>query len=262
MNTAAPSIGERLRDWRQRRRLSQLDLALDAEISNRHLSFVETGRAAPSREMVLRLAAKLDVPLRERNALLLAAGFAPAYPERGLGDDELAGAKRAMETLLAVHEPFPALAVDRHWTLFAANQGALRRMQAVAPHLLEPPAIVLRLSLHPEAVAPHIENLGEWKAHLLHRLRQQVEASRDRALQTLIAEMEGYPAPPAPQRWTPGGLAVPLSLRIGSERMSLLSATMLFGTPLDVALSEIAVELFLPADEQTDARFRDRAAPE
>ncbi|MDR3474780.1 MAG: helix-turn-helix transcriptional regulator [Devosia sp.] len=254
MNSMQP-IGEQLRDWRQRRRLSQLDLALDAEISTRHLSFVETGRAAPSRDMVLRLAAELDVPLRERNALLLAAGYAPVFAERSLDDAGLRQAKAAIETLLAAQDPFPALAIDRHWNLIAANRGARALLAGIAEHLLKPPVNMLRVSLHPDGAAPRIQNLAEWRAHLLHRLRKQFEASADPKLLELIEELRGYPAPPA-QPTNPGALAVPLVVRGKHGTMSFLSTTMLFGAPLDVTLSELAIEIFLPADAETVERLR------
>ena len=254
MNTSV-SIGEQLRDWRQRRRLSQLHLALDAEISTRHLSFVETGRAQPSRDMILRLATELDVPLRERNAMLLAAGYAPVFADRSLDDRSLSVARAAIETLLSAHDPFPALAVDRHWTLVTANKGGMALMQGVAAHLLEPPINVLRLSLHPEGAAPRIENLAEWKAHLLHRLRKQFEASADPYLLELMEELRGYPAPP-PALPDPTAIAVPLVVSSPRGSMSFLSTTMLFGSPLDVTLSELAIEIFLPADGATVDRLR------
>jgi transcriptional regulator with XRE-family HTH domain len=249
------SIGEQLRDWRQRRRLSQLDLALDAEISTRHLSFLETGRAQPSRDMVLRLVEELDVPLRERNAMLLAAGFAPVFVERGYDDPGLAQARAAIETLLGAHEPFPALAVDRHWNLVTANTAGRALMQGVAAHLLVPPINVLRVSLHPEGAAPRIENLAEWKAHLLHRLRRQFEASADPALLELLTELRGYPSPPAVEP-NPNAIAVPLVVSSPRGRMSFLSSTLLFGAPNEVTLSELAVEIFLPADAATVALLR------
>ena len=260
MNTT-PSIGEQLRDWRQRRRLSQLDLALDAEISTRHLSFLETGRAQPSRDMLLRLADELDVPLRERNAMLLAAGFAPVFVERGYDDPDLAQARAAIETLLTAHEPFPAIAVDRHWNLVTANTAGRALMQGVAAHLLTPPINVMRLSLHPDGAAARIENLAEWKAHLLHRLRKQFEASADPYLLELLEEVRAYPAPP-PIEANPGAIAVPLVVSGPRGRMSFLSSTLLFGAPSDVTLSELAVEIFLPADAATVERLRLSSAPQ
>src|SRR5690348_16028690 len=188
-------IGEHLREWRQRRHLSQLDLAGDAEISARHLSFVETGRAAPSREMVLRLAERLDVPLRERNALLVAAGFAPMYRQRSLDDPAMASAKRAVDLVLKGHEPFPALAVDRHWNLVAHNALVPMLMAGAAPELVKAPINVLRLSLHPDGLASRIANLAQWRAHLLERLQQQIAATGDTVLQALHDELEAYPTP-------------------------------------------------------------------
>src|SRR5512134_3657524 len=190
---AAPQpFGAHLRHWRQHRRLSQLDLAQEAEISTRHLSFVETGRSVPSREMVLRLAERLDVPLRERNAMLTAAGYAPMYRERPLDDPALSAARRAVDLVLKGHEPYPALAVDRHWNLLAHNRAVAPFLAGASPVLLAPPVNVLRLSLHPEGLAPRIANLAQWRAHLLARLHQQVAASADRTLAALLEELAGY----------------------------------------------------------------------
>jgi len=253
--TATQTIGEHLREWRQRRRRSQLDLALDTEISPRHLSFVETGRSQPSRDMVLRLTAELDIPLRERNALLLIAGYAPVFPERSQNDVALAQARNAIDTLLKAHEPFPALAVDRYWNLVSANASGTRLLAGIAEHLLKPPVNVLRASLHPEGAAPRIVNLGEWKAHVLHRLRKQFEASADPVLVELIEELRAYPAPSAKPA-DPSALAVPLIVRSPRGEMAFLSTTLLFGSPLDVRLSELAIEIFLPADAATVERLR------
>src|SRR5687768_5402078 len=172
-------FGEHLRFWRQHRRMSQLDLAGEADISTRHLSFVETGRSVPSREMVLRLAERLQVPLRERNALLVAAGYAPMYRERPLSDPALAPARQAVDLILKAHEPYPALAVDRHWNLLAANRMVAPLLAGAAPALLEAPSNVLRLSLHPQGLAPRILNLVQWREHLFERLQQQIRATRD-----------------------------------------------------------------------------------
>ncbi|HVG46956.1 MAG TPA: helix-turn-helix transcriptional regulator, partial [Rubellimicrobium sp.] len=195
MTTAIRPFGDHLRDWRQRRRMSQLDLALEVEMSARHLSFLETGRAKPSRDMLFRLAQSLDVPLREQNVLLLAAGFAPAYGERPLDAPEMGGAKEAIERLLAAHEPFPALAVDRHWTVLASNRAVELLLDGIAPSLLAPPLNALRLSLHPEGLAPRVLNFASWRAHLLHRLRQQQTATGDAVLAALMAELVAYPVP-------------------------------------------------------------------
>jgi len=250
-SSAAPPVGTLLRSWRQRRRLSQLDLACEAEISTRHLSFVETGRALPSREMVMHLAERLDVPLRERNALLTAAGYAPMYRERPLDDPALAGARQAVELLLKAHEPWPALAVDRHWTLVAHNRAVAPFMAGASPALLQPPVNVLRLSLHPDGLAPGIVNLAQWKAHVLARLAQQVAASGDAVLAALAEELAGYPPhEPHDPVQEAGGVVVPLSVRLpGGAVLSMISTTTVFGTPVDITLSELALETFFPADE-------------
>ena len=188
-------IGDHLREWRQRRRLTQLDLALEAEISTKHLSFLETGRAQPSREMVLRLAEQLDVPLRERNVLLVSAGYAPVFSQRALDDPALQTGAQGGRSRAQGHEPYPALAVDRHWTLIAHNAAIPPLLAAASPKLLQPPVNVLRLSLHPEGLASRIENLAEWRAHLLTRLRQQIDATADATLTALLDELAAYPAP-------------------------------------------------------------------
>ncbi|HET9904309.1 MAG TPA: helix-turn-helix domain-containing protein [Xanthobacteraceae bacterium] len=253
-------IGERLREWRQRRRLSQLDLALEANISARHLSFVETGRSRPSREVVLRLAERLDVPLRERNAMLVAAGFAPVFAERPLDDRALAPAAQAIERVLKGHEPFPALAVDRHWTMVKANAAVPRLIAGVEATLLQPPVNVLRLSLHPQGLAPRIANLAEWRGHLLARLRRQVELSADAVLTDLLRELSAYPAPLSPRAPAASdeacAIAVPLRLVTPAGVLSFLSTTTVFGTPIDVTLSELALEAFFPTDEATAERLR------
>lgn len=256
MNQLRP-VGDQLRDWRQRRRLSQLDLALDADISTRHLSFVETGRSLPSRDLLLHLADQLGVPLRDRNALLLAAGYAPAYAERALDDPALATARAAIDLLLKAHEPFPALAVDRHWNLVAANGAIGPFLDGVSVELLAPPINVLRLSLHPEGLAPRILNLGEWHGHILERLRQQIAATADEGLIDLHAELSGYPAPKlrgAPTDY--GGVVVPLRLRTLAGDLSFFGTVTVFGTPVDVTLSELAIEAFFPADEATAKALR------
>jgi transcriptional regulator with XRE-family HTH domain len=260
-NTSQRPVGTLLREWRERRRLSQFGLALDADVSARHLSFLETGKARPSREMVLRLADHLDVPLRERNALLLAAGFAPAFPDRPLDDPALRPALDAVSRVLAGHEPYPALAIDRHWTLVAANRSVSPLLVGVDPALVQPPVNVLRLSLHPQGLAPRIMNLGQWRAHLLHRLRRQIDLSGDEDLTRLFDELRAYPGArpgePDHARGDPG-IAVPLRLRTDGDRgdLSFLSTTMVFGTPIDVSLAELAIEAFFPADEATAAALR------
>jgi transcriptional regulator with XRE-family HTH domain len=257
-------FGEHLRAWRLRRRMSQLDLAGEADISTRHLSFVETGRSLPSREMVLRLAQRLDVPLRERNALLVAAGYAPMYRERPLDDPALAAAKEAVQLILRSHEPYPALAVDRHWNLLAHNAVVPHLLAGVDASLMQPPVNVLRLSLHPQGLAPQIVNLGQWRHHLFERLRQQIQATGDRTLQALEQELRGYPMPAdADATRLEGevlGIAVPLRFRTPGGVLNLISTTTIFGTPVDVTLQELALETFFPADPFTADALRALAA--
>ena len=247
-------LGPQLRTWRQRRRMSQLDLALQAEISSRHLSFIETGRAAPSRAMILRIADSLELPLRERNTLLLAAGFAPDHAERTLDDPALAAARAAIERIIDCHMPFPALAVDRYWYLVHANPAVQRLLDGVADHLLAAPN-VLRLSLHPEGLAPRIENLAEWKAHVLHRLQQQVRASADPKLEALLDELKAYPAPASGAPSAVSDFVSPLILRSPAGTLSFLSTTTVFGTANDVTLAELTIESFFPADGSTAERL-------
>jgi len=256
MQTQTRTTGDHLRHWRQQRRLSQLDLALDAEISTRHLSFVETGRASPSREMLLLLSERLEIPLRERNHLLLAAGFAPLYAERSLDDPAMASARVAIEVLLKAHEPFPALAVDRHWQMVLANAAVAPLIGDVAPHLMAGAVNVLRLSLHPEGLAPRILNLSEWRHHLLERLKNQIAETGDPVLGALLAELSAYPAPYDGVPASDGAIAVPFRLRTKAGDLAFLSTTMIFGTPRDVTLSELAIETFLPADAATAEALR------
>jgi len=267
MTTLAQPVGDLLRAWRQRRRMSQLDLACAAEISTRHLSFLETGRAQPSREMVLHLSERLEVPLRERNVLLVAAGFAPVFAERSLEDPALQSARKAVDLVLAGHEPYPALAVDRHWTLIAANGAVGRLIGGADAALLQPPVNVLRLSLHPKGLAPRITNLHEWRAHLLARLRQQIEVSGDPTLAQLLRELTAYPPSRPSQTGKPDagrepvGVAVPLRLATHQGILSFISTTTVFGTPLDITLSELALEAFFPADAATADALRRLAEP-
>jgi transcriptional regulator with XRE-family HTH domain len=245
--------GELLRQWRRRRGLSQLALAGEAGVSARHLSFVETGRSRPSRAMLLRLGEHLEVPLRERNALLLAAGLAPAYPERRLDDPPMATVADAVTRILAAYQPFPALVVDRNWDLVDANDAVAVLTAGCAPVLLEPPCNVLRLCLHPDGLAPRILTLGSWRAHLLARLRHQVAATGDEHLQELLDELRGYPAPPAdPAPHAAPVVPIRLAAPDGRE-LAFLSTTTLFGTPGDVTVDELAIEAFLPADDATAA---------
>ena len=244
-----------LRDWRRRRRLTQLDLALSAGVSTRHLSFVETGRARPSPEMILQLADHLDVPLRERNGMLLAAGYAPAFPTHSLDAPEMGPVRDALERVLQGHEPYPALVVDRHWGLVSANRAVDLLIAGVAPHLLEEPVNVLRLALHPDGLAPRIANLGEWRAHLLDRLGRQAVVSGDPALATLYEELAAYPGgePPAQHDAGAAEIATPLRLRVGDRELAFLSTISTFGTAVDVTLAELAIESFFPADAATAA---------
>jgi transcriptional regulator with XRE-family HTH domain len=254
-------LGTLLRDWRRRRRLSQLDLALEAGVSARHLSFVETGRSRPSREMVLHLAEQLDVPLRDRNQLLLAAGFAPAYGERGLDAPELEPVRDAIGLVLEGHEPYPAVVVDRWWDLVAANRGIALFTARVAPDLLEPPVNVLRLALHPDGTAPRIVNLAEFRAHLLDRLRRHVALTADERLAALYEEVEGYPSPAAVGAdHAPGEIAAPLRLLPpdSHDELRLISTIATFGTAIDVTVAELAIEAFFPADAATAAALRER----
>ncbi|MGJ4906877.1 helix-turn-helix domain-containing protein [Bradyrhizobium sp. HKCCYLS2033] len=250
-------VGEHLRQWRQRRHLSQLDLALDAEISARHLSFVETGRSAPSRDMVLKLAERLDVPLRERNVLLVAAGYAPAFQQRPLDDPALKPAREAMNLVLKAHEPNPALAIDRHWNLVAANRMIAPLLTGVSERLLAPPLNVLRVALHPEGLAARTVNLAEWAGHLLERLHRQCEATADADLLKLYEELKSYPFPARSAPLAADSVAIPLRLRVGDDVLSFFSTTMVFGTPVDITLSELALETFFPADELTALRLKE-----
>jgi len=257
MSIAAAPFGDLLREWRRRRRMSQLDLACEAEISSRHLSFVETGRAAPSREMVLRLAERLEVPMRERNVLLVAAGYAPIFPERSLASPELAAAREAIRIILDGHRPYPAFALDRYWNMVMSNGALPQLFDDVDPMLLAPPVNVVRLSLHPKGVAPSILNLAEWRAHMLARLRHQVELTADPKLIELLAEAQSYGGVGArPGRGWPGDMVTALRMRLGGETLSFFTTTLVFGTPVEVTLSELAIESFLPADAETAAAVR------
>lgn len=256
----AAGAGPLLRQWRQARRMSQLDLAVEAEVSTRHLSFVETGRSRPSRELLIHLAEHLDVPLRERNHLLLAAGYAPVYRESTLDDPDLAPVRAALDQILASHAPFPSIVVDQHWDLVTANAPALQVMtDGVAPHLLADGPNALRVSLHPEGLAPRIANLAEFSAHLLSRLRRQAGATGDTRLVDLHDELRGYPgvdpghhlpSDPASQ------LFVPLRLRVDGGEWAFFSTLSTFGTALDITVAELAIESFFPADEATAAGLR------
>ena len=258
-------VGRLLRAWRRERRLTQLELALEAGVSARHVSFLETGRSRPSPEMVLHLAEQLDVPLRERNRLLLAAGYAPVYEERSLDDPEMEPVRAAVQRVLEGHDPNPAIAVDRAWELVAHNGGATLLMAGLPDELLAPPLNVLRASLHPDGLAPRIVNLRQWKDHVLGRLARQAMITGDPSLRTLYQELDAYPAPAAGEP-DPLGLlcedvAVPLRLRTedGGE-LRFVSTVTTFGTPVDVTVEELSIESFFPADERTAEVLRRHAA--
>lgn len=262
MGASRESVGTQLREWRQRRHLSQLGLAVEAEISTKHLSFVETGRAQPSREMVLHLAELLDVPLRARNSMLIAAGFAPVFPERPFDDPALGVARRAVDLVLAGHVPYPAVAIDRHWTLIAANGPALRLMGDADAALIQPPINVLRLSLHPSGLARRILNYAEWRLHVLTRLRRQIDATADPILGELAAELESYPVPESgrslstPDAAEFAGVVVPMRFQSEIGVLALFSTITIFGTPVDITLSELGIEAFYPADSATAELLR------
>jgi transcriptional regulator with XRE-family HTH domain len=251
----APSAGALLRKWRQRRNLSQLELALRSAVSARHLSFIETGRTRPSREMILHLAERLDVPLRDRNQLLLAAGFAPVFGERSLDESEMAPVRQALERFLSAHEPYPALVVDRRWNVIAANRGVLYVNRDVAPELRAPPANALRIALHPDGLAPRITNLPDWSGYLLGRLRREIEATGDPELEALYQELVAYPGVAteddrvdAP---TPSDIMLKHELRLDGRDLGLFCTFATFGTARDLTLAELTIVAFYPADPQT-----------
>jgi transcriptional regulator with XRE-family HTH domain len=250
-------VGDMIREWRQRRRLSQLDLALDAGVSSRHLSFLETGRSLPSREMILGLAECMSIPIRDRNVILVAGGYAPIFPERPLGDPALRAARDFIDRILEGFWPSPAFAIDRHYNILASN-GALPQMfEGVADWLQQPPGNALRISLHPQGLAPRIVNLPEWRHHLLARLKAQIDMTGDAALAVLLDELSAYPCPAMPERKigaAESDVAIPFRLRIGGEELCFLSTTMIFGAPLDITLSELAIEALIPAELDTAKR--------
>ncbi len=257
------TVGALIRDWRLRRRYSQLALACLANISARHLSFMETGRAKPGRQMLLLLSEHLEIPLRQRNDMLLCAGYAPHYAEHAMDEAPLQQAHSAIKMLLRAHEPFPAMAVDGHWNLVHANRSLSLLLDGVAPELLQPPVNVLRLALHPLGLASRILNFGQWRAHLLHRLRRQYEQTANPRLLSLYDELVAYPSPDGGSDWAPVDhvIAVPLQLDTSHGVLSLLSATMSFGTPLEVALSELVMETFVPANSDSAGILRNLALP-
>ena len=260
MRTAIRPVGNILREWRQRRHLSQLDLSLEADISTKHLSFLETGRSLPSREMLLQLGEHLGIPLRDQNVMLAAAGFAPMFQERPLEDPALQIARRSVDVILAAQEPYPALAVDRHWSLVAANKAVGHLTAGVNSFLLTQPVNVLRLSLHPAGLAPRVANLAQWRRHVTSRLRRQIEITGNSVLNDLLEEIRNYPPPPGHPSRQPApdydGVAVPFQLVTIDGTLSFLSTTTVFGTPVDITLAELAIESFFPADNETASLMR------
>lgn len=260
-HTAPSGFGGLLRTWRERRRLSQQELSLQSEVSARHLSFLETGRSHPSRQMVLHLAEHLRVPLRERNDLLVAAGFAPAYTGQPLDAPEMTAVRAAVDQVLRGHEPYPAVGVDRRWDVVAMNTAAHALAVPSDPALLEPPINVYRLVLHPDGLAPRIIDLAELAHHLLDRLRRDLDATGDPGLAALLDEVERYPTVRSlPRRLgSPDGVVVPFRLRHPHGELAMFTSITTFGTPADVTVAELALELFYPLDTATDRRLRDLA---
>jgi transcriptional regulator with XRE-family HTH domain len=266
--TGQRPVGELLREWREIRRVSQLNLGLDADVSARHISFIETGRSTPSRAMVLRLAHCLDIPLRERNLLLISAGFAPVYPESSLDDPELGAIAQAIDMVLRGHEPYPAIAIDRHWNLVSANRAVPLLLEDVEQEVLTPPVNVLRLSLHPDGLARRAIELDQWRAHLFALLRRQIARTADPFLRELLDELRSYPggsdvslADPPVRSNVAGGLVIPFRIQTSLGVLSFFSTTTVFGTASDVTISELAIESFFPADEQTAQALRSAALP-
>ena len=268
MITLDQSVGNLLREWRLRRRLTQLTLATQADISARHVCFIEKGRANPSRDMLLRLADTLQIPLRDRNALFHSAGFAPPYAERTLVDPALTVVRQAIEVVLKAHEPLPAFAVDHRWTLVASNNGFRPYLGDIEPSLLEPPVNVLRLTLHPQGLAPRLANFEQWRSHVLTKLRGQLNISADPAGFALLEELQSYPVPAASREISEGlvaedwhHLVIPFQLITSAGLLSFYSTTTIFGTPLNIALSEISMECFYPADRATAEILRHSPSP-
>jgi transcriptional regulator with XRE-family HTH domain len=255
-------IGHLLREWRSRRRLSQFELARDADMSPRHLSFLESGRAMPDRGMLLHLAERLAVPLRDRNVMLEAAGFPQLYPEQSLNDPASRSTHRSIDVILSNYEPNPAVAIDRHWTIAASNRAVADLISGVVPMLLTAPVNLIRLSLHPAGLAPRIINLAEWRGHLMGRLRQQIERTADPVLLDLVGEVSAYPRPNTTPR-EPGradAVAVPLRLATVHGPLAFFSTTTVFGGPFDITVAELAIEAFFPADPATATIMRRMAA--
>jgi transcriptional regulator with XRE-family HTH domain len=251
-----------VRDWRIRRRRSQMDLALDVGVSPRHLSFVETGRSRPSPELVLALADRLEVPLRERNVLLLSAGYAPRYPETSLDAAAMARVRAALQRLLDSHDPYPGVVIDRVWNVVLANEAAVLLAQGLPDHLVNPTMNVFRVCLHPDGLASRILNFDEFSFYLLAQLYRSAVLTGDAELQRLADEVSQYPNVAGLGDWRKTAasedptLLVPLRLDVGGSELSLFTTLTTFGTPQDITLAELAVELFFPADEETDALLR------
>ncbi|MFF3648658.1 helix-turn-helix domain-containing protein [Streptomyces sp. NPDC002181] len=265
--TSTPSVGALLRTWRERRGISQLELAGRADSSSRHISFVETGRSRPSKEMVLRLADHLDVPVRERNTLLLAAGYAPHYTQTPLDDPSLGTLREGLERLLTGYEPYPALIVDAAYDVVAANRGIAMLLDGLPEHLLAPPLNAMRITLHPQGLAPRIRNLGQWRGHLLAQMERQIALSRSAPLRALYEEVSGYPvagrsgdAGAGPEEAGPDEavpyVALPLLIEHDGHLLSFVSSIATFNTPMDVTVAELAVETLLPADAATAKYLR------
>lgn len=256
-------VGPLLRGWREQRRISQLELALRADSSARHISFIETGRSRPSEEMILRLAEHLDVPVRERNVLLLAAGYAPRYAQTALDDPAMDALREGVERLLEGYEPYPALVVDGTYTVMAANRGISMLLEGVAERLLVPPLNAMRLTLHPEGLAPRIRNLRAWRADLLAQMERQIALARSPELRKLYDEVTGYPLPEGAEgeeeQRSPVPLALPLLIEHEGRVLSFVSSIATFNTPMDVTVAELAIETFLPADRETAAYLRSLA---
>lgn len=258
---AAPSVGHLVRDWRQRRRLSQMELALDAGLSTRHLSFIETGRSRPSAELLMAVAHRLDVPLRERNTMLLAAGYAPRYAQRNLQSPDMRPVHDALTRLLDAHQPYPALVLDRHWNVVLANRAAMALAALLPAALREPTLNIYRASLHPDGLARYTRNLQDWAQHLLANLRRSIDSSGDPALLALEAEVLAYPCLKDAPRQTsapaePQPLLVPCLLDLPEVSLSLFTTVTSFGTPRDVTLQELCVEMFYPADAASERALR------
>jgi transcriptional regulator with XRE-family HTH domain len=264
MANPTPSIGQLIREWRQRRRLSQFDLACDANISAKHVSFLETGRAMPDREMVLHLAERMTIPLRDRNVMLNAAGFDPTYQERPLDDPAFRVTRHSIDQMLRMHEPNPAVAIDRYWAMAASNRAVASLLSGVDPLLLSPPVNFVRLNLHPLGLAPRIINLAEWRQALLTRLRQQIDVTGDPGLIALVEEVSRYPMPAGTVRRTKPRdfetLAVPLRLATVQGPLAFFSTTTVFDRPVDITLAELAIEAFFPADMTTVSVMRRMSA--